>query len=119
MKHILVVEDEEHLAIGIKYNLEAEGYHVTTLGDGPSALALVEDDPLGVDLLILDLMLPGGGFALFESLRDNYQMPRVIMITGSSDLKNRTTAMELGVDGFLLKPFEMETLMEMVRQVLA
>ena len=63
--HILVVEDEEHLATGIKYNLDAEGYRVTTVGDGPSALKVIEEDPGEVDLVILDLMLPGmSGYAV-------------------------------------------------------
>ena len=58
-EHILVVEDEQHLATGIQYNLVAEGYRVTTVGDGPSALKIFQDNPEGVDLVILDLMLPG------------------------------------------------------------
>ena len=50
-QHILVVEDEEHLATGIKYNLVAEGYRVTTTGDGPSALKLIQENPDDVDLV--------------------------------------------------------------------
>ena len=69
-KHILVVEDERHLAIGIKFNLEAEGYRVTTVADGPSALKLFEGTDSDVDLVILDLMLPGmSGYTVCESLR--------------------------------------------------
>ena len=64
-KHILVVEDEEHLATGIKYNLEAEGFRATTVGDGPSALRFIEENPDDVDLVILDIMLPGmSGYAV-------------------------------------------------------
>ena len=70
MKHILVVEDEDHLAIGIKYNLEAEGYLVTTVDDGPAALKVFQDNPQSVDLVVLDLMLPGmSGYAVCEALR--------------------------------------------------
>ena len=62
--HILVVEDEDHLAKGIKFNLEAEGYRATTVGNGMSALKLFEDRQVSVDLEILDLMLPGmSGYA--------------------------------------------------------
>ncbi len=69
-KHILLVEDEEHLATGIKYNLEAEGYRVTAVGDGPAAIATVDEDPDGVDLIILDLILPGMcGYAVCEAPR--------------------------------------------------
>ena len=59
MPRILVVEDEEHLAIGIKFNLEAEGFTVTTVGDGQAALDLVAAATPPIDLVVLDLMLPG------------------------------------------------------------
>ncbi|MCP4477142.1 MAG: response regulator transcription factor, partial [Planctomycetaceae bacterium] len=55
----MVVEDEEHLAVGIKFNLEAEGFLVTTVGDGLAALKTIENANLPVDLIVLDLMLPG------------------------------------------------------------
>ena len=68
--HILVVEDEEHLAVGIRYNLTAEGYRVTTVGDGPSALDLIRSEEADVQLVVLDLMLPGmSGYAVCETLR--------------------------------------------------
>ena len=64
--HILVVEDERHLAVGIKFNLEAEGYRVTTVADGPAALKAVENEEF--DLMILDIMLPGmSGYAVCET----------------------------------------------------
>ncbi len=84
MKHILVVEDEEHLAFGIKYNLEAEGYEVTTAGDGPAALKLIEEDPRGVDLVVLDLMLPGmSGYAVCEALREKGNNVPVLMLSAA------------------------------------
>ena len=71
MKRILVIEDEQHLAFGIKYNLEAEGFDVVVAGDGPAGLKMVEEDPAAIDLLILDLMLPGmSGYAVCQSLRE-------------------------------------------------
>ena len=70
MPHILVVEDEQHLAIGIKFNLEAEGFQVTTAADGQSALALLAAGTPPVDLVVLDLMLPGmSGYAVCEAIR--------------------------------------------------
>ena len=70
MKHILVVEDEEHLAIAIKYNLEAEGYDVSTVGDGPRRCPVLRK-PRAIDLVILDLMLPGmSGYAVCETIRN-------------------------------------------------
>ena len=68
--HILIVEDEEHLGVGIKYNLEAEGYRVTWAGDGPTALRRIEHDAASIDAIILDLMLPGmSGYAVCETIR--------------------------------------------------
>ncbi|MGB1929916.1 MAG: response regulator, partial [Mariniblastus sp.] len=71
-KHILVVEDEEHLAVGIKFNLEAEGFLVTTVGDGLAALNTVKNADLPVDLIVLDLMLPGmSGYEVCEQVRQS------------------------------------------------
>jgi len=69
--HILVVEDEKHLGVGIKYNLEAENYRVTLVEDGPTALRMVESSGETIQLIILDLMLPGmSGYTVCESIRD-------------------------------------------------
>ena len=68
---ILVVEDETHLAQGLKYNLEAEGYKVSLVDTGPTAMRLLENDSHAYDLLILDLMLPGmSGYTICEKLRE-------------------------------------------------
>ncbi len=84
-QHILLVEDEEHLAVGIKYNLEAEGYRVTVVGDGPSALRAAQQNESGFDLVILDIMLPGmSGYAVCESLRSSgAEMPVLILSANS------------------------------------
>ena len=69
--HILVVEDEKHLGVGIKYNLEAENYRVTLVEDGPSALQAVISDSNEIDLVVLALMLPGmSGYTVCESIRE-------------------------------------------------
>src|SRR5438046_4410617 len=69
-RHILVVEDERHLAMGIKFNLEDDGYRVTTVGSGPAALELLEENDAEIDLIILDIMLPGmSGYSVCEELR--------------------------------------------------
>lgn len=80
-QHILVVEDEDHLATGIKYNLIAEGYRVTTVGDGHSALKILEENQEAVDLVVLDLMLPGmSGYAVCEAIRSiNMDLPVLIL----------------------------------------
>ena len=118
-EHILVVEDEQHLAFIIKYNLEAEGYEVTVIGDGPAALKAFEEDPVGVDLLILDLMLPGmSGYAVCQSLRDEgYELP-ILMISARTLAEDRIRGYEVGTDQYLQKPFELDELFAMVRNLL-
>ena len=90
-EHILVVEDEEHLAMGIKYNLVAEGYRVTVSGDGRQAIKLLTEPAADIDLVVLDLMLPGmSGYAVCESLRAiNREMPVLIL---SPDARRRPHA---------------------------
>lgn len=120
MKHILVVEDEEHLALIIKYNLEAEGYDVTTVADGPAALKVIEERSDGVDLLVLDLMLPGmSGYKVCETLRavDN-QVP-VLMISARTLVEDRVRGYDVGADQYLQKPFDLEELLSMTRNLLA
>ena len=120
MKHILVVEDEQHLAFGIKYNLEAEGYDVTTAGDGPTALKLFEESPQAVDLVILDLMLPGmSGYAVCEALREKGNDVPVLMLSARTLVEDRVRGYDVGADQYLQKPFELEELLSMTRNLLA
>ncbi len=120
MKHILVVEDEQHLAFGIKYNLEAEGYEVTTAGDGPAALKLIEEDARGTDLVILDLMLPGmSGYAVCEALREKGNDVPVLMLSARTLLEDRVRGYDVGADQYLQKPFELEELLSMTRNLLS
>jgi two-component system alkaline phosphatase synthesis response regulator PhoP len=120
MKHILVVEDEQHLAFGIKYNLEAEGYEVTTTEDGPSALKLFDENPHGVDLMILDLMLPGmSGYAVCEALRERGNDVPVLMLSARTLVEDRIRGYDVGADQYLQKPFELEELLSMTRNLLA
>ncbi len=70
MQHILIVEDDPHIANGIQFNLESEGYFVTTVAEGPQALAVFGQHPGAIDLIVLDLMLPGmSGYAVCEEVR--------------------------------------------------
>ena len=120
MKHILVVEDEQHLAFGIKYNLEAEGFEVTTACDGPTALQVIEEDPQGVDLVILDLMLPGmSGYAVCESLREKGNDVPVLILSARTLVEDRIRGYDVGADQYLQKPFELEELLSMTRNLLA
>lgn len=117
---ILIVEDEEHLAIGIKYNLEAEGYQVKLAGDGPTALATIRDNPAAIDLVVLDLMLPGmSGYAVCEALRDDKNDVPVLMLSARTLAEDRIRGYDVGANQYLQKPFELDELLAMVRNLLS
>jgi two-component system OmpR family response regulator len=119
-KHILVVEDEQHLAIGIKYNLEAEGYRVSLAADGPTALGLIAPGQAGVDLLVLDLMLPGmSGYTVCETLREQGNDMPVLILSARTLTEDRIRGMDVGADQYLEKPFDLDELLAMVRNLLA
>jgi len=118
-EHILVVEDEEHLATGIKYNLDAEGYRVTTVGDGPSALRVIEENPDDVDLVILDLMLPGmSGYAVCEALRAADEDLPVLILSARTLAEDRTRGFDVGANQYLTKPFELDEFLSRVKNLL-
>src|SRR5207302_7892057 len=82
MSRVLIVEDEEHLATGLRFNLEAEGYEVDVVDTGESALECLMDPQRRFDLVVLDVMLPGkDGFAVASELRQAGQFVPVLMLT--------------------------------------
>ncbi|HAY80820.1 MAG TPA: DNA-binding response regulator [Planctomycetaceae bacterium] len=116
---ILVVEDESHLAVGIKYNLEAEGYEVKTVGDGPTALKTLEDDAYQVDLVILDIMLPGmSGYAVCETIRDAGNDVPVLLLSARTLAEDRTRGFDAGANQYLTKPFDLDELLSRVNNLL-
>jgi two-component system OmpR family response regulator len=120
LPHILVVEDEEHLAIGIKFNLEAEGLRVTAVGDGQTALETVGREDPPVDLVVLDLMLPGmSGYAVCEALRERGHALPVVMLTARTLVEDRIRGFDAGADVYLQKPFDLDELLSIVRSLLA
>jgi two-component system OmpR family response regulator len=117
--HILVVEDERHLAIGIKYNFEAEGYRVTTVGDGPAAVKLFEEQPQEFDLVILDLMLPGmSGYAVCEALREAGNDVPILMLSARTLSEDRIRGFDAGTDQYMEKPFDLDELLNRVHHML-
>ena len=119
-QHILVVEDEKHLATGIKYNLEEEGYQVTTVADGPSALAVLETNAVDIRLVILDLMLPGmSGYAVCESLRARDARLPVLILSARTLAEDRARGFSVGANQYLTKPFDLEEFLSRVRNLLA
>lgn len=117
--HILVVEDEPHLAVGIRYNLEAEGYRVSVSGDGVKALKLIEENPRDVDLVVLDLMLPGmSGYAVCESIRRAGNDVPIMILSARTLSEDRTRGFDVGANQYLSKPFELDELISRVRNLL-
>ena len=117
--HILVVEDEEHLATGIRFNLDAEGYRVTIVGDGPSALQAIEEAPDDYNLIVLDLMLPGmSGYAVCEALRSTDNDIPVLILSARTLAEDRTRGFSVGADQYLTKPFELDEFLSRVRGLL-
>lgn len=119
MPHILVVEDEEHLAYGLKFNLESEGYAVTAVGDGQAALERLAASP-PIDLVVLDLMLPGmSGYAVCEQIRARGGDVPVVMLTARTLVEDRIRGFDAGTDVYMQKPFDLEELLSVVRNLLA
>lgn len=117
--HILVVEDEEHLGVGIKYNLEAEGYRVTLAGDGPTALRRIDHDAASIDLIVLDLMLPGmSGYAVCETIRDRGLTVPVLMLSARTLTEDRTRGFDVGANQYMAKPFDLDELISRVKNLL-
>ncbi|MCD0458809.1 response regulator transcription factor [Roseiconus lacunae] len=117
--HILVVEDEKHLGVGIKYNLEAENYRVTLVEDGPTALRLIDGAAEPIDLIVLDLMLPGmSGYAVCETIRDSGVTTPVLMLSARTLAEDRTRGFDVGANQYMNKPFELDELLSRVKNLL-
>jgi two-component system, OmpR family, alkaline phosphatase synthesis response regulator PhoP len=119
MSRILVVEDEEHLAEGLRFNLIAEQYEVEVVDTGEAALARLFADPARFDLVILDVMLPGiTGFSVVADLRRAGQFVPVLMLTARGRAEDVLQGFESGADDYLPKPFELPILIARVRGLL-
>ena len=116
MSRVLIVEDEEHLARGLKFNLEAEGIDAEVVGDGETGLERLLRADSGVDAVILDVMLPGiSGFEVVSQLRNAKQYVPVLMLTARGRPEDVLRGFEAGVDDYLPKPFELAILVARLR----
>ena len=119
MSRILVVEDEQHLADGLRFNLEAEPYEVDVVDNGEEALARLTSEPARYDLVILDVMLPGiDGFTVATELRSARQFVPVLMLTARGRSEDVLRGFGAGADDYLAKPFELPILLSRVRGLL-
>lgn len=115
---ILIVEDEKHLADGLRYNLNAEGYEVETAGTAEEALLLIEGRK-AYDVVVLDVMLPGmDGFSLASKLRAQKNFVPILMLTARGQAQDVLRGFEAGADDYLPKPFDLSVLLARINALL-
>jgi DNA-binding response OmpR family regulator len=120
---IVLVEDEEHLAQGLLFNLQAEGYRTHHESDGDAALSyLLESKKIGVEsiaAIVLDGMLPGtDGFTIVRALREAHHYTPVLMLTARSRPEEILEGIEAGADDYLAKPFDLNILLVRLKSLL-
>jgi len=119
MSRILVVEDEAHLANGLRFNLEAEGHSVVITDNGEQALSWLLSQRDNFDAVILDVMLPGkDGFTVASELRAARNYIPLLMLTARSRPEDVLHGFESGADDYLPKPFNLHILIARVRSLL-
>jgi DNA-binding response OmpR family regulator len=116
---IVVVEDEDHLAQGLIFNLQAEGYRTHHESDGDSALAYLLSTEESIAAIVLDCMLPGqDGFAIARALREAQHYTPVLMLTARSRPEEVLEGLEAGADDYLPKPFDLNILLVRIKSLL-
>lgn len=115
MSRILIVEDEQHIAEGLRFNLEADGHQATVVPDGEGALGMLLVDRQPFDAVILDVMLPGkDGFSVASELRSVGQFVPILMLTARGSAGDILRGFEAGADDYLPKPFDLPILLARV-----
>jgi DNA-binding response OmpR family regulator len=119
MSRVLVVEDEAHLAQGLRFNLEAEGHAAEVVGDGETALDYLLTRREKFDALVLDVMLPGkDGFAVASELRAAQNYVPILMLTARGRPEDVLKGFASGADDYLAKPFELAILLARLQGLL-
>ncbi len=117
MSRILLVEDEDHLAQGLAYNLRNSGYDVEIAASGEDALGVLEHRR--VDLILLDVMLPGlSGLEVAESLRKSGHVEPIVMISAKDRTADAIAGLDAGADDYVTKPFDLDEVLARVRGAL-
>jgi len=115
MSRVLVVDDEQHIAEGVRFNLQADGHEVVIADSGERALTLLLNDQSPFDVVVLDVMLPGkDGFAVASEMRAAGQYVPILMLTARDRPEDVLRGFESGADDYLPKPFELGILLARV-----
>ena len=113
----LIVEDEEHLAQGLKFNLEAEGFEVELASDGGTALVLLEGSKY--DVVVLDVMLPVvDGFQVAQTMRERADYTPILMLTARGRPEDVLQGFDAGTDDYLSKPFDLDIFLARLNSLL-
>jgi DNA-binding response OmpR family regulator len=114
---VLIVEDDPSIALGLRMNLEAEGYTVLAAEDGEKALLVArQEEP---QLIILDVMLPNmNGFEVLRTLRQEGRMMPIIILSARTGEMDKVTGLELGAEDYVAKPFSLAELLARIRAAL-
>jgi DNA-binding response OmpR family regulator len=116
-KKILLVEDEETLAVGLEFNLQEEGYLVDWAKDGKQALEQFNSQEY--DLIVLDIMLPFfDGFEIAEKVREKSPQMPILMLTARTSFEDKVRGLELGADDYMTKPFHLQELLLRIKAML-
>ena len=119
MSHILIVEDEPHIADGLRFNLHAEGHEAVVAPNGEAALSIILGERRHVDVIILDVMLPGkDGFTVASEVRAAGHYVPILMLTARGSAEDVLRGFGAGADDYLPKPFELSILLARVNGLL-
>jgi DNA-binding response OmpR family regulator len=119
MSRLLIVEDEAHIASGLRYNLEADGHDVVLTDTGEAAIEAVAANPAKIDLVVLDVMLPGmDGFTVASRMRGHGWLTPILMLTARGRAEDVLRGFEAGADDYLPKPFELSILLARINALL-
>jgi DNA-binding response OmpR family regulator len=119
MSRILIVEDEQHISDGLRFNLEAEGHEAVVAADGEQALDLLLKEHRAFDVIVLDVMLPGkDGFTVAAELRAAEQFLPILMLTARGRPEDVLKGFEAGADDYLPKPFDLAILLARIHGLL-
>ena len=116
---VILVEDEEHIAQGLLFNMEAEGYRTRHFADGSEALAWLLETKDEIAAILLDVMLPGAdGFTIVRTLREHNLYFPVLMLTARSHPQDVLEGLNAGADDYLPKPFDLDILLVRLKSML-